>query len=412
MSVHYPTASLKPHKEESLAGGHLWIFSGALQQSPRWIEAGGLVDVKSSTGQFIARGYYNPQTDIAIRILTRDPEEAIDAEFMRKRIRSAVELRSVFDPDQTNAYRLIHAEGDGLPGLVVDRFGDALVVQINTIGMERLRPLLLNTLMQETRAGGLLLRNESQSRRREGLEVEEPIAIAGEVPRQLTIRENSVQFLVDLWQGQKTGFFLDQSDKREALRKYARGKRVLNCFSYTGGFSVYAALTSSETNVTSVDISPPAIEVARQNFTLNGLDPDQHEFLIADVFDYLEEAASNREQFDIVVLDPPAFAKTQSARAQALKAYRRLNILGMQVLRLGGILLTCSCSGVVSMDDLLGVLSQSAQRFRRSVQLLETYTHGVDHPTNLAMPETNYLKAVFCRVGSDSSLMTPLFDTH
>ncbi len=396
--MHYPTASLKPHKEETLADGHLWIFSGALQQPPTWVEAGGLVDVKSAKGQFIARGYYNPQTDIAIRILTRNAEEAIDADFLRKRIHEAVELRQVFDLQQTNAYRLINSEGDGLPGLIVDRYADCLVVQIHTLGMERLRSLLIDMLMQETGARGLLLRNDSQSRKREGLDVEEPVVGAGEVPQQGTIRENNIEFLVDLWEGQKTGFFLDQRDKRKALQKYARGKRVLNCFSYTGGFSVYAALMSDTTRVTSVDISAPAIEMARQNFTLNNLNPDLHEFLIADIFEYLEEAQSNRELFDVVILDPPAFAKTQSARTQALKAYRHLNTLGMKVLKPGGILLTCSCTSAMGMDDLLGILSQDAQYLHRAVQLLETYTHGVDHPINLVMAETAYLKAVFCRV--------------
>ncbi len=399
MSVNYPSASLKPYKEESLANGHAWIFSGALQQPPRWIEAGGLVDVKSSKGQFVARGYYNPQTDIAIRILTRNPEEAIDAEFVRDRVQRAVALRRVFQPEQTNAYRLIHSEGDGLPGLVVDRFADILVMQIHTAGIEHLRPLIIEALLQETGASGILLRNDSMSRRREGLDVEEPVTVAGEVPEHVIICENGVQFLVDPWQGQKTGFFLDQRDKRESLRKYTHGKRVLNCFSYTGGFSLYAALAHKETRVTSVDISAPAIEASRKNFELNGLDPDNYEFRIADVFSYLEEAVGRGEQFDVVVLDPPAFAKTQNARTNALKAYRRLNTLGMQVLRPGGILLTCSCSGVIGMDDLLGVLSQSAQRFQRPVQLLETYTHGVDHPINLAMPETAYLKSVFCCVG-------------
>ena len=379
-----------------MLGGHLWIFSGALQQPPHWIEPGGLVDVKSATGQFVARGYYNPQTDIAIRILTRNSEEAIDAGFLRRRIRSAMELRQVFDPDKTNTYRLINAEGDGLPGLIVDRYAEILVAQIHTAGMERLRPFLIEAIMEETGCRGLLLRNDSQSRRREGLEIEEPVVAAGGVPTQVTVRENNVLFLVDPWQGQKTGFFLDQRDKREALRKYAYGRRVLNCFSYTGGFSVHAALTSDKTRVTSVDISAQAVEAAREHFVLNGIDPGRHQFLIADVFDYLEQAGG--EQFDVVVLDPPAFAKTQGARTQALKAYRRLNTLGMQVLRPGGILLTCSCSGVVGMDDLLGAVSQSAQRLQRAVQLLETYTHGVDHPINIAMPETGYLKAVFCRV--------------
>ena len=399
MSFLYPTASLKPHREESFLKGHLWIFSGALQQPPHWIEPGGLVDVKSATGQFVARGYYNPHTDIAIRILTHDIEEAIDGEFLQRRIRSALELRQVFDPIQTNAYRLVHSEGDGLPGLVVDRFADILVAQIHTAGMERLLPLLIDALMSETRTRGLLLRNDSQSRRRESLEVEEPTVAAGEVPAQVAVRENGVQFLVDPWRGQKTGFFLDQRDKREAMRKYVRGKRVLNCFSYTGGFSVYAALTSDETHVTSVDASASAIELARQHFSLNDLDLDKHEFLIADVFEYLEHAQREGEQFDVVILDPPAFAKTQGARTQAVKAYRRLNLLGMHVLRPGGILLTCSCSGVIGLDDFLGVLAQVTQRLHRPVQLLEVYTHSVDHPISLAMPETTYLKAVFCRVG-------------
>jgi 23S rRNA (cytosine1962-C5)-methyltransferase len=399
LPVHYPTASLKPHREESLLSGHLWIFSGALQQPPHWIERGGLVDVKSSTGQFVARGYYNPHTDIAIRILTHNPEEAIDAAFLRRRMQNAVALRQIFDAEQTNIYRLIHSEGDSLPGLVVDRYADTLIMQIHTAGMERLRPLLIEALVEETGVQGILLRNDSQSRRREGLELEEPMVVAGEVPAQIAVRENGVQFLVDAWQGQKTGFFIDQRDKRAALRKYVRNKRVLNCFSYTGAFSVYAALANSETRVTSVDISAAAVEAARKHFVLNGLDPSEHQFLIADVFEYLEQAQRDGEQFDVVVLDPPAFAKTQSARTQALKAYRRLNMLGMQVLRPGGILLTCSCSGVVGMDDLLGVLSQVSQRLHRPVQLLETYTHGVDHPINLVMPETSYLKAVFCRVG-------------
>lgn len=398
-AIHYPTASLKPHREESLLSGHLWIFSGALQQPPHWIAAGGLVDVKSSTGQFVARGYYNPQTDIAIRILTHNVEEAIDASFLRRRIRSALELRGIFDPSQTNTYRLLNSEGDGLPGVIVDRYADILVVQIHAAGMERMRTMLIDVLMEETAARGLLLRNDSQSRRREGLELEEPVVAAGDVPAQVLVRENGIQFFVDPWQGQKTGLFIDQRDKRAALCKYVRGKRVLNCFSYTGGFSVYAALTSKETNVTSVDISAPAIEAARQNFTLNGIDVNPHQFLIADVFDYLEQAQHNGELFDVVVLDPPAFAKTQSARGQALKAYRRLNMLGIQVLRPDGILLTCSCSGVIGMDDLLGTLSQVSQRLRRPVQLLESYTHSVDHPTNLVMPETAYLKALFCRVG-------------
>jgi 23S rRNA (cytosine1962-C5)-methyltransferase len=369
-----------------------------LQQPAHWIEPGGLVDVKSATGQFVARGYYNPRTDIAIRILTYDQAEEIDLAFLRRRVRRALELRAVFDPAHTNAYRLINAEGDGLPGLVVDRYAEVLVVQIHTCGMQQLRPLVIDALLSELRTHGILLRNDGQARVREGLAVEEPLVVAGAVPTRVTVRENDVLFVVDPWTGQKTGFFLDQRDKREALRKYSRGGRVLNCFSYSGAFSVYAALSDSQTRTVNVDVSAPALEAAREHFVLNGLDPTQHEFRVANVFDYLEEARQSAEQFDVVVLDPPAFAKTQSARTQALKAYRRLNQLAMEVLRPGGILLTCSCSGVVGMDDLLGVLALGAGHLQRPVQVLEVSTHGVDHPVHLAMPETAYLKAIFCRV--------------
>ena len=234
--VHYPTASLKPRREESLQSGHLWIFSGALQQPPHWIEPGGLVDVKSATGQFVARGYYNPRTDIAIRILTRHSEDEINEAFLRQRVIEAMELRDVFQPDVTSAFRLINAEGDGLPGLVVDRYAEVLVAQIHTLGMERLRSQVIDALMACTGTHGILLRNDGQARQREGLEVEEPAVVAGAVPTQVTIRENGILFTVDPWEGQKTGFFLDQRDKREALRKYTRNGHVLNCFSYTGGF--------------------------------------------------------------------------------------------------------------------------------------------------------------------------------
>jgi 23S rRNA (cytosine1962-C5)-methyltransferase len=369
-----------------------------LQQKPHWIARGGLVDVKSATGTFVGRGYYHPDTDIAIRLLTRDQNEAIDETFLRRRISRALELRTVLAATGTNAYRLINSEGDGLPGLIVDRFAEYLVVQIHTAGMENLIEQILVALQAEVQPRGILLRNDHQSRRREGLAVEEPRVVQGEVPEEIRILENGIQFLVDVWRGQKTGFFLDQREKRAALRKYSLGKRVLNCFSYTGGFSVYAALPGSGSHVTSVDISEPAIEFAKQNFLINKLDPHEHEFLSADVFEYLQAARELNEQFDVVVLDPPAFAKSEKVRSNALKAYRRLNYLGMQVLKPGGILLTCSCSGVIKMDDLLGMVSLAAQQAGREVQLLESFTHDLDHPMNLAMPETGYLKAVFCRI--------------
>lgn len=394
----YPTISLKPRREVPLLAGHLWVFSGAIHQLSRPAEAGDIVDVRTGEGAFIGRGYYHPQTDIAVRLLTRDPEEAIDVAFLRRAIRRAATLREAFDRDRTNAFRLINAEGDFLPGVIVDSYAGFLVVQISTAGMERLREPFVQALAEELQPRGILLRNDASSRTREGLRREGPEVAFGEVPERIEIREHGLRFLIDAWQGQKTGFFLDQRDKRLALQKYAPGHRVLNCFSYTSAFGVYAAVTSPETRVTSVDVSAPALDAAQAHFTLNGLNPAQHEFLAEDVFDYLEAASTRGEQYEVVVLDPPAFAKSQGARSQALRAYRRLNTLGTRVLAPGGILLTCSCSGVIGQDDLLGALEQSAQHLGRQVQVLESFGHSFDHPINLTMPETAYLKAIFCRV--------------
>lgn len=399
-SIHYPTASLRPHKEEQLLKGHLWVFSGALQQVPKWVQPGGLLDLKDARGQFIARGYYNNRTDIAIRILTRNSDELIDVDFFRKRIRHAMDVRVSLNTEQTNAYRLINAEGDGLPGLIVDRYADIMVVQIHTLGMEQLRPLVVEALVAETGTKGVLIRNDSQSRRREGLYLDRPVVAFGEVPEKVEMIENGIRFLVDPYEGQKTGFFLDQRDNRETLRRYVQGKRVLNCFSYTGGFSVYAAKTSKVNRVTSVDISEPAMEQARENFVLNGLDLDLHEFVVQDAFEYLEQARRDKEKFEVVVLDPPAFAKNKNSLEQALLAYERLNMLGMQLLRPGGVLMTSSCSGVVSMKDFMETVTKAAEKLKLSLQVYDKYTNALDHPINKAMPETAYLKTVFYRVGA------------
>ncbi len=397
-AARYPTVSLKPRREAPLLAGHAWVFSGAIHQLSRPAEPGEIVDVRTAEGAFVGRGYYHPQTDIAVRLLTRNPDETIDVDFLRQSIRRAATLRETFDYDRTNAFRLINSEGDDLPGVIVDAYAGALVVQISTAGMERLKGLLVQALAEEMQPRGILLRNDASARAREGLRRESPEVAFGEVPELIEIREHGLRFQVDPRLGQKTGFFLDQRDKRLALQKYTRDKRVLNCFSYTSAFGVYAAVTSPETRVTSVDTSAPALEAARTNFALNGLNSDQHTFVVADVFDFLEAAAERGEGYDVIVLDPPAFAKSHGARSQALRAYRRLNTLGMQALEPGGILLSCSCSGAIGQDDLLGAIEQSAQRLERAVQVLEIFGHGFDHPLNLAMPETGYLKAVFCRV--------------
>jgi 23S rRNA (cytosine1962-C5)-methyltransferase len=412
----YPVVSLKPRREGPLLAGHLWVFSGAIAHLSRPAEAGDLVDVRTAEGAFLGCGYYHPEMDIAVRILSHDPDEAIDVAFLRRRLRQAACLREVINREHTNAFRLVHAEGDVLPGLVVDAYADWLVVQISTAGMERLRDLVIQALAEELQPRGILLRNDTGGREREGLHRGPPVVAYGKVPEIIEIHENDLRFQVDVWRGQKTGLFLDQREKRQALQKYAAGRRVLNCFSYTGGFGVYAAAASPATRVTSVDTSAPALETARINFTLNGLDPERHVFETMDAFEYLERAYAQGERFEVVVLDPPAFAKSLAARSQAIKAYRRLNTLGMRVLAPGGILVSCSCSGPIGLDDLLfqyplrvvgdfspathhrSIIPSVAQQLGRTVQLLESFGHSFDHPINISMPETSYLKVIFCRV--------------
>ena len=281
--------------------------------------------------------------------------------------------------------------------MIVDRYDDALVVQISTAGMEALTPELIAALREVVQPTGILLRNDVSSRLREGLERERSRLAWGEVPPLVEMLENGMRFTVDVWTGQKTGFFLDQRDKRRALQKYTAGKTVLNTFSYTGAFSIAAALTGA-TAVTSVDQSGPVVAHAKTQFTLNGLDADAHTFLVGDAFDHLEKWAAADEQFDCVILDPPAFAKSLQARPQALRAYKRLNMLGVRVLRPGGLLVTCSCSGTVAFDEFRTLVMEAAQRVNRVVQTAETFQHGLDHPILLAMPEGGYLKVLFCRV--------------
>ncbi len=393
-----PVLHLKAHRDEAIVRGHPWIFSRALRDPKPVLDPGALVEVHDAAEHFFGQGYYNPQTDIAVRILTRDPAEAIDADLLARRIRQAVALRAPLARDpQTSAYRLINAEGDFLPGAIVDRYGDALVAQISTAGMERLTPDLIAALRSEVQPPGILLRNDVNARLREGRERERSALAWGEVPPLVEITENGMRFSVDVWTGQKTGFFLDQRDKRQALRKYVAGWSVLNAFSYTGAFGVAAGLAGASA-ITSVDQSGPVVAHAKTQFALNGLDSESHTFAVGDAFNYLEKWVADGTQFDCVILDPPAFAKSLQARPQALRAYKRLNGLGIRALKPGGLLVTCSCSGTISLDEFRGIVLEAAQREHRDLQSAETFQHGLDHPVLLGMPEGGYLKVLFCRV--------------
>lgn len=396
----YATVRLKPGRQKSLLRGHPWIFSGGIATPIRSFEQGQLVDVQDENNTVLARGYINPKSDIAVRILTHNPQQLIDQSFFEERIATALDLRRCLDSAQTDTYRLLNAEGDFVPGAIVDNYAGILVVQLHTAGIDRLQEPLIQALIKVVQPRGILMRNDVSVRAREGLRREEPRPVYGDVPESVIVHENGFQFEVDLLHGQKTGFFTDQRDKRAALPKYVRSGRLLNCFSYTGSFSIYAAAANPKTEIVNIDQSASAMDLARRNFALNNLDASNplYSFIDGDVFEYLQEARERREKFDLIILDPPAFAKSHSEKERALKGYTRLNSLGLPLVKSGGFLVTCSCSGSISLEEFGYCVTQAATHADREVQVLETFENGLDHPVSLAAPENRYLKVLFCRV--------------
>ena len=394
---------IKSGREWQLRRGHPWLFSGGIGLASPNIEPGSLVDLQDAQGEFVARGYYNPRTDIAVRVLTRDPAQPIDTAFFRQQIEQAQSLRhNLLESGVTDVYRLINAEGDFLPGVIVDNYAGVLVLQSHTAGIDRLLEPLTTALVEIVKPQAILLRNDVAVRAREGLAKEEPRLLMGEIPPDLTIQENGLYFGVDPRRGQKTGFFTDQRDKRQALQKYVarlgEDASLLNCFSYTAGFSVYAAMARPGLKTVNIDQSAVALDMARRNFELNDLDPARHTFEATDAFKWLEAERERGGQHDVVILDPPAFAKSHREKDKALQGYLRLNRLGMPLVRPGGFLLTCSCSGSVSLDEFENSLREAAVAANRSFQILEVFENGIDHPVSLSAPEGRYLKVIFGRV--------------
>jgi len=400
-----PKVSIKKGREWQILRGHPWLFSGAISQAPAKVEPGGIVDLVDTDGKFVARGYYNPLSDIAIRILTRDPGEDIDKQFLERLLRRAVELRvRALDLEQTNVYRVLNAEGDFLPGIIADRYSDVIVLQSHTAGGDRLLPELIPVLESELSPKAIILRNDALMRKREGLEREPPWVVYGEVDLDnptLDVKENSLVFRVDPISGQKTGFFADQRDKRLAVKSYCQrlpaGSILANLFSYSGAFSVYATAGNPTLHTVNIDESTKAMEMARINLEMNNMSLSKHSFVESDVFKWLEEQVHNKRTFDFIIVDPPAFAKSRKDREKALKAYERLNRLAFQCCAAGGLLLTCSCSGMISLEDLQACLRSASADANRLAQILEVFKGSADHPINTAALETEYLKAILCR---------------
>ena len=384
----YPRIILKKGRNLSLRRGHPWVFSGALASVEGKLEPGDIVLAADATGRNLGLGFFNTG-DIAFRLLTDNPAARIDAGFWRRRIERALALRRQVVPPETDAFRLVNAEGDGMPGLVVDRYGGYLVFSIGTAGMEKWRETLVCLMVEAVGPVGIYERSEGRSRQLEGL-AERICPVVGEIPETAEITENGLRFVVDLITGQKTGFFLDQRLNREIVGALSREAAVLNCFSYTGAFSVYAVRGGAK-RVVSVEASAAANEIACRNLVRNGLSPENHPVLTANVFDYIRET---QEVFDLIILDPPAFAKSRKDVARSARGYKEINLQAARRLREGGLLATFSCSNPIDPELFEKIVLGAVRDAGKTAQVLRLLGAGPDHPVNLAHPEGRYLKGL------------------
>jgi 23S rRNA (cytosine1962-C5)-methyltransferase len=386
--------TVKQKRTGPIAGFHPWVFSQALVNIPDGIQSGEPVHLRSEKGEFLAAGYFNSYSQIAVRVWGYDKDETVDEAFFTKRIENAYSTRKRYvESPETNAFRLVNGENDLLPGLIVDKYADYLVVQFHTAGIESWKEKIIAALEQIMRPKGIYERSDMAVRRFDHLGSAQGL-LSGSIPELITIRENGLQFLVDVQHGQKTGFFLDQRDKRKAFTKYAKNASVLNCFSYTGGFSLYA-LAGGAKKVTSIDSSEAAIALARENIKLNSFATDKCQFICGDVKPYLRNIS---EQFDAIVLDPPAFVKDRRKKKEGIEGYKTINGMAMKALTEDGVLVTCSCSNHLTLEEFRFLLSEAGGKVRRGFKILETFTHGIDHPQSVPFTEGEYLKCFFLTV--------------
>ena len=387
---------LNKNEERRLRAGHVWVFSNEVDTRATPLtqfEPGQPVLIEDAAGHVLGTGYVNPHALICARLVSRDPKYILDQSLLTHRLNVALSLRErLFDAPY---YRLAFGDSDGLPGLVVDRYGDNLVAQITTAGMERLKEEIVAALVKVVHPAAILFRNDTAGRELEGLGSYVETAL-GEVPESVILEENGVKFAVPLHTGQKTGWFYDQRPNRTRLRHYVRGTRVLDVFSYLGAWGIQAAAAGAG-SVLCVDSSPKAVEGIRGNAVLNDV-ADKVSVEREDAFDLLRRLRAARERFDVVVLDPPAFIKRKKDIKEGTQAYQRLNQMAMQVLAKDGILVSCSCSYHLHRDDLRDILLKGSRHIDRFMEIVEEGHQGPDHPMHPAIPETGYLKAFFARL--------------
>jgi len=389
----FPRIVLKRGKEKPLLRGHPWVFSGAVEKMEGDVSAGDIGEVYSREGQFLGIGYLNPHSQIILRLLTHKKEE-LNIDFFRKRISKAAVLRDKWLKGKTNAYRLVNGEGDFLPGVMIDCYGGIFVLQCLTAGMERLKGFLTDLIVSDFHPQSIYERSDIATRREEGLSESSGLLFGKEVPDRIEIEEYGCRFRVNVKRGQKTGFYLDQRENRFSLEELSQGKKILDCFCYTGAFAVHSGLGGAK-EATLIDSSGEALDMAEEHFDLNHLRETPHQLIRGDAFEVMR---SLKPGYDIVILDPPPFAKKKSHLTSASRGYKDLNLWAFRLLKKEGLLFTFSCSQHISWNLFQKILFSAALDAGRKVQVLSRRGHPVDHPFHLYHPEGEYLKGFICRV--------------
>ena len=389
---------IKPKRDKSLQRKHPWVFSGALAKTKGNPGLGETVELVNARGGWLGRGAYSPKSQIVVRLWTFDEKEAVDEAFFRRRLEQALANRREMKKQLwLNACRLVNAESDGLPGLIVDQYGAYLVCQFLTAGVHAWKACIVDTLQKIVAPEGIFERSDSPVLDKEGLTRQIGVLAGREPPETIEVREGDFRYLVDVRNGHKTGFYLDQRDNRLLVGHYAADREVLNCFCYTGGFGV-SAMAAGARSLTNIDVSAAALELAQKNMALNGLDDKRVEYLQADVFKQLRSFRDGAREFDLIVLDPPKFADSRQQLDRACRGYKDINLLAIKLLRSGGFLFTFSCSGLMEPALFQKIVADAALDAGREALILRRMSQAADHPTALNFPEGHYLKGLLCRI--------------
>jgi 23S rRNA (cytosine1962-C5)-methyltransferase len=400
MAISDSSLILKPGREKPVRNRHPWVFSGAIERSTGEPAPGDIVDIKRNDGAWLARAYFNPHSQITARILTWEQAEYIDETFWRKKLERSVEIRRKFRPlPETTAYRLVNAEADGLPGLIVDKYNNILVIQLLTLGIDKRKEILVKLLADKLDPDGIFERSDTAVRKKEKLPQHHG-CIWGEEPLDdLIVKEDSLYFSVDIKKGHKTGFYLDQRVNRRLVTRdqLVKGRSILDAFSYTGGFGVFAA-RGEASKIVNVDDSSTALRLAKHNQEMNSFDRPNDEYIVGDAFQIMRQLYREGRRFDMVILDPPKFAHSKSHINSACRGYKDINLLAMKLLKSDGLLATFSCSGLINRDLFQKVLFGASVDAGREVQVLAQLSQAPDHPILLTFPESEYLKGFLCRV--------------